>query len=136
MEFDEYQKAASNTAIYPSVKELVAQAAERSGHDELANVLREATIPDVEGNPYYPALGLGEMGEVQNKIKKIARDHKGVITNEMREEVSDEIGDCFWYLAALCQEFGLSMDDVAKQNVEKLLSRKVRGTLTGSGDDR
>ena len=136
MEFGEYQTAASNTAIYPSVKELVALAAERIGNEDIAIILRETVIPDVEGNPYYAALGLGEVGEIQNKVKKIARDHKGVITDEMKEDILKELGDALWYVAAACQEFGLSMDDVAKKNIEKLLSRKVRGTLTGSGDDR
>lgn len=31
---------------------------------------------------------------------------------------------------------GLSMDDIASQNVEKLASRKARGVQKGSGDNR
>jgi|TARA_R110000803_G_scaffold168601_3_gene231651 NTP pyrophosphatase (non-canonical NTP hydrolase) len=80
----------------------------------------------------YPALGLaGEAGEVANKVKKIIRDGK-----MNRRDIGDEIGDCLWYIAALCRDLGLDMGEVAKSNLEKLYDRKQRGTLQGSGDKR
>jgi hypothetical protein len=41
-----------------------------------------------------------------------------------------------WYLAALAREIGLSLDDVARENVAKLQERAARNVLKGSGDYR
>ena len=80
----------------------------------------------------YPALGLaGEAGEVANKVKKIIRDGK-----LDKPALVAEIGDCLWYIAALCRDLNVDMEDVAKANLEKLYNRKQRGTLQGSGDNR
>lgn len=47
-----------------------------------------------------------------------------------------EIGDVGWYTAAASGEAGLALDEVALANLENLRSRKERGTIHGSGDDR
>ena len=107
--FEEYQRESRKTAVYPN-----------------------------RGNNFiYPALGLGgEAGEVLEKIKKILRDKHGEIDEEAREKLAKELGDVLWYVAQLCTELGLSMEEVAKQNLEKLFSRKERGVLHGEGDER
>lgn len=116
MDFKEYQKAAVGTAIYPAVK-IVGQ------EGELRYV--------------YPALGLcGEAGEVAEKVKKLLRDAKGELTQESKMAVAKELGDVLWYVAALSQEIGVSMDEVAVANIAKLSARKAAGTLGGSGDNR
>jgi|TARA_B110000259_G_scaffold133336_1_gene150377 NTP pyrophosphatase (non-canonical NTP hydrolase) len=80
----------------------------------------------------YPALGLaGEAGEVANKVKKIIRDGK-----IDKAALTAEVGDCLWYIAALCRDLNVDMGDVAKSNLDKLYDRKQRGTLQGSGDKR
>ena len=80
----------------------------------------------------YPALGLAaEAGEVANKVKKIMRDGK-----LDRDGIADEIGDCLWYIAALCRDLNIDMETVAYDNLEKLHSRQKRGTLRGNGDKR
>jgi NTP pyrophosphatase (non-canonical NTP hydrolase) len=80
----------------------------------------------------YPALGLGnEAGEVQGKIKKMLRDD-----TFNKEDIAAEIGDVLWYIAALCRDLEVNMDDVATGNLAKLKSRKERGTIQGSGDNR
>lgn len=109
MNFEEYQRKAVGTAIYPN-----------------------------QGNNlYYPALGLaGEAGEVCDKVKKIMRDHDGMRTLEQDEEIAKEIGDVLWYIANLCEELDIDMSYAAAVNITKLESRKMRGTLKGSGDNR
>jgi len=109
MDFDEYQKVSRKTAIYPN-----------------------------KGKNYiYPTLGLvGEAGEVAEKVKKLIRDGRGKITSGFRKEIEKEMGDVFWYLAQLATELNLSLDFIAKKNIKKLLSRKKRGKLHGSGDNR
>ena len=84
----------------------------------------------------YTSLGLGEAGEFQNQVKKILRDDKKVLTEDRRQKLIDELGDILWYVANCASELDIKMDDLATRNVEKLLSRKERGVLAGSGDKR
>lgn len=94
-----------------------------------------ALYPDILRNPAYPALGLcGEAGEVANKIKKLQRD--GLSVDEVRDGVASEMGDVLWYLAALAEELGLSLAEVAEQNLIKLSKRRAQNAIQGSGDWR
>jgi len=80
----------------------------------------------------YLALGLnGEAGEVAEKVKKHIRDGK-----ELDEDFAKELGDVLWYLTRLVDELNADMSDVAQQNLDKLLDRKERDKLSGSGDHR
>lgn len=109
MNFNEYQEAASKTALYPN-----------------------------RGNNLtYPVLGLAsEAGEVAGKYKKVIRDAGGVVKPEEREKLLAEVGDVLWYVAAICSELDATMEDVARANIEKLASRAERNRISGSGDDR
>lgn len=82
-------------------------------------------------------LGLvGETGEIAEKFKKIYRDKDGVFTPEDEKEMTKELGDVLWYLSVICTYLGISLQDVADLNIEKLQSRQKRGILQGSGDNR
>lgn len=109
MTFEEYQRESQKTAKYPVV-----------------------------GLPFvYPALGLaGETGEVLEKVKKIFRDNNSAITEEQKTEIAKEMGDVLWYLAQLATTLGVSLEDVARMNMEKILSRLERDKLHGDGDNR
>ena len=99
MNFEEYQAEASQTALYPR---------------RLSNL-------------EYPTLGLtGEAGEVANVVKKIQRDHGGVINDDIREKLKDELGDVLWYISACADELGITLDQIAAYNVEKLAKRHNR----------
>ena len=85
----------------------------------------------------YPTLGLAnEAGEVAGKIKKIFRDKGGKITEEDREALKQELGDVLWYLAQICTELDLTLEQVAAANLEKLFSRLERNQIHGDGDYR
>ena len=92
----------------------------------------------------YPALGLSnEAGEALGKIKKLIRDSdvtfgssENTISDKQRADIAAELGDVLWYLAALAKDLNISLNEVATMNLEKLASRKIRGTLGGSGDSR
>jgi NTP pyrophosphatase (non-canonical NTP hydrolase) len=93
--------------------------------------------PEAGSNLTYPALGLcGEAGEAAEKVKKAIRDDDGVLTEERREALAAELGDVLWYLAQLATEAGLDLDTIAASNLDKLLSRRARAVLHGSGDFR
>jgi NTP pyrophosphatase (non-canonical NTP hydrolase) len=82
-------------------------------------------------------LGLnGEAGEVAEKLKKIIRDKNGEISEADKQEMAKEIGDVLWYLAVFAHDLGVPLEDIAKQNLDKLQSRQARGVLGGSGDNR
>ncbi len=85
----------------------------------------------------YPAIGLGnESGEVLGKIKKVLRDKSGVWDEESRLATLDECGDVLWYLAALTKDLGSNLSEVADINIKKLLDRRARNVIGGSGDKR
>lgn len=118
--FEEYQRQAISTAVYP-----------------ICLVASEAREENIRAGYLYPALGLvGEAGEVAEKIKKAVRDNDGEISEEKRIEIGKEISDVLWYCAALAQELRLNLGVIAQANLDKLASRKARGTLNGSGDNR
>lgn len=85
----------------------------------------------------YPTLGLvGEAGEIANKVKKILRDNDGEMQEDVRQNLISELGDVLWYVAALATDLRAELSEVANKNIEKLNSRKNRGTIGGSGDNR
>lgn len=85
----------------------------------------------------YTGMGLaGESGEYVGKLSKIFRDKNGIISDEDKQKLAAELGDCLYYLAASSQCLGLSLSDIAKQNQSKLVGRIKRNTIRGDGDDR
>lgn len=106
--FSEYQRKASETMVYPSRYKII-----------------------------YPALGLGsEAGECIGKIKKVLRDNDGEFTEEQKQQIGDEAIDALWYISAILHDLGLSLEEYAQRNLDKLESRRIRGVLKGSGDNR
>lgn len=85
-------------------------------------------------NPMYPVLSLaGEAGEVCGKIGKALRDGE---QPEYKAQVAKELGDVLWNIAAIADDMGYSLEEIAQMNIDKLYGRKARGTLQGSGDNR
>lgn len=96
-----------------------------------------AKYPVIGHGVIYPTLGLvNEAGEVAGKIKKIFRDKDGVMGEAEKEALKAELGDVLWYIAQVCSELNLSLDEVAEANIEKLLDRQARGKIQGDGDNR
>lgn len=110
MNFNDYQKQAITTNL---VKD-----------DPLKELLQQV-------------LGLGdEAGEVLAIFKKWIRDTDADLAKLDRKNVAKELGDILWYIAVVAHDLDISLDDIAQANLEKLRSRKERGVLAGSGDDR
>lgn len=83
--FDHYQTTAASTAVYP----------------DRGTGSRTALA--------YVCLGLGEVGEVQEKVADLNPDPSG---ND-RSEVAAELGDVLWYAAQLATELGTTLGKVA-----------------------
>ena len=100
--------------------------------DLYENLASQTAIFPKEKALEYLALGLtSEAGEVAGKVKKLIRDGKGD-----KKAIAAEIGDVLWYCAMLAKETEVPLNDIMKDNLKKLHSRKERGTLSGSGDER
>jgi len=97
MHLDEYQQLAARTL-----------GRDRTHEQQLANA----------------ALGLtGEAGEVAEVIKK----HLFHATPLDQDALAKELGDCLWYLGAFATVLGLSLDDIAQRNIDKLRRRYPDG---------
>lgn len=128
----EYQRIATKSAIYPGRGTLF-------------------------GLSYCAHKLAGEAGEFNEHFGKAMRDdgifnsvlvqeHKDFgdlyhvrispLTQERKDFLIKEIGDCLWYLSALCNELGVSLAHVAWINLCKLRDRTNRNKLQGSGDNR
>ncbi len=110
--------------------------------DETFNNYQEMTAQTAKYPPQmalvYLSLGIAsEAGEVAGKMKKWIRDGESKMTrDEWVQAMSSEIGDVLWYAARLADELGLSLSQIAEDNMDKLLDRKARGVIGGSGDNR
>lgn len=114
MTFNEYQKKSRKTALYTNIDKEV-----------------------IGSHILYPTLGLaGETGEFVEKIKKIIRNKNGVFDEEDKESLKGELGDILWYIAQLATDLGLELDDIAKSNLDKVLSRLERNAINSEGDNR
>ena len=108
MNLNEYQEAALTTAVYPEDKRII-----------------------------YPALGMcGEAGEVADKVKKVIRDNNQSFDTARKIEIAKEVGDVLWYCATMAHDLGFTLESIAQMDISKLQSRKERGMIGGSGDNR
>lgn len=103
----------------------------------LTTLLGSHDMADMDATLMAQILGLvGESGEVAEKFKKLIRDKQGRISEEDKAEILKELGDILWYVNAVSHLLGSSLDEVAENNLHKVLSRKKQGTIVGSGDNR
>jgi NTP pyrophosphatase (non-canonical NTP hydrolase) len=106
---EEYQNFTPTTAIYPEERAL-----EYLGL-ELAN----------------------EAGEVAGKIKKKLRgDSTYQVDKHFKEMIAGELGDVMYPFSQLCNYLGLSIEEVIRQNMDKLKGRQLSDTIKGDGDVR
>ena len=128
--FEKYEQTVVETGIY---------------HDSIQKFVDSLNIPDESNqkrlhkllSTLYCTLGMiGEAGEIAEKMKKIIRDKDCNISEEDKQLLIKEDGDVVWYTGALAQEFDSTLEQVAQANIDKLQSRKQRGVISGSGDNR
>jgi NTP pyrophosphatase (non-canonical NTP hydrolase) len=112
-------------------------------------------MPESDNLFYMLANLVGEVGEFASKAGKYMRKGKLFIsvndrndrgdlthtqswriTEEERFLMLSEIGDILWQIAGLAHVMGVSLEDVAEENLAKLASRKARNVIEGDGDGR
>lgn len=123
--------------------------------NEYQNKAMSTCMPESD-NLFYMLVNLvGEVGEFASKAGKHMRKGKLHITTTQRDEegkilhtqvwnVSDEerhlmlseIGDILWQTAGLAKVMGVTLEEVAEENLAKLALRKQRNVIAGDGDER
>ena len=83
---------------------------------------------ELEGNLAYPSDS-----DMHYAPSFLGKDDKAY---EFEQGLRAELGDCLWFCAGICEVMGWNLDDIAKENLEKLASRKERGVIEGDGDNR
>lgn len=88
---------------------------------------------DFERTLIYTALGLnGEAGETAELVKKTFFHGHDLETDKLRKE----LGDVLWYVAVMADAMGWSLEEVARDNVEKLARRYPQGFSAERSRDR
>lgn len=73
-------------------------------------------------NFFLGYLGLaGEAGSVLTTLKKLIRDGEGF--GSFKQNLSEELGDVLWYISAIASHYGISLEDIASNNLEKTQDR-------------
>lgn len=86
----------------------------------------------MDGKPLEHALAVyalgvaGEAGECADLAKKWL-GHGVALDNEQRAKMEKELGDVLWYVTALADVCGFTLESVAQANVEKLNKRFPEG---------
>ena len=95
--FDEYQSAATKTPLF------------------LRNNRERINLP---------VLGLQEeAGKVGSVLASAFESGKLALTKEQTSELQDRLSDMLWYVALLCGETGIAMNDVAEHSLAQLQAR-------------
>jgi NTP pyrophosphatase (non-canonical NTP hydrolase) len=81
----------------------------------------------------YALLGLaGEVGELLSLFAKSIRDQ--TVLDPV--DLSKELGDILWFIAAIADDNEIDLNFVAQGNLVKLIDRRARNAIQGSGDNR
>lgn len=85
------------------------------------------------GGVLNASLGLsGEVGELNDMLKKWIFHEKQMDTEHLKREISDVC----WYLALMCESFGFSFDEIMQINIDKLKARYPQGFDTYRANHR
>jgi len=96
------------------------------------NLAWDYALPNAQDD-YYLLTGIqGEVGELSSLFAKAYRDEKELPV----EHIKKELGDILWFVSCMAHYWGWTLSDVAQTNLDKLESRKTRGVISGSGDNR
>jgi hypothetical protein len=75
----------------------------------------------------FPALGLqAEAGKIGSLLATAFASGKFKLTQENQAKFKDSFADILWFLALLCDETGIEMQDVAAHSIAQLQARAKR----------
>jgi NTP pyrophosphatase (non-canonical NTP hydrolase) len=153
LSFDAYQHLASTTAVYPgqgAFQGLVYAALGLNGEaGEVAEQLKKTWRDDVTVDQAEAIRQVIE--QIHNELRLSKKSHMQIVGDalasaadvfsttlsvERKTKLMKELGDTLWYAAQVATELGVSLGDVAQDNLEKLALRKTANLIHGEGSDR
>jgi NTP pyrophosphatase (non-canonical NTP hydrolase) len=118
----------------------------------VANTAADAgmTLAEVMGRKTFPKRCLGShrtdvlaelmiaAGMVAENVKKTFRDHDGKLKKRRKKNIKIALRDIVFLLTALLSESDLDMtlEEIARANIDKLDSRRERNVQKGDGNNR
>lgn len=72
----------------------------------------------------------------RNEQGKVLHTQVWSVTEEERKLLLSEIGDILWQTVGLAKVMGVTLEEVARENLAKLASRQQRNVIVGDGDER
>lgn len=76
------------------------------------------------GMEHHALYGMcSEIGEIQSLYQKVYQGHGA----PDEEHLKKEVGDLLWFIAEYCTSQSWNLEDVMKENIEKLYSRYPDG---------
>lgn len=91
------------------------------------------------GNDFWKIGNYGphyNCGLICEMVKKAIRDNCGNVTPNVKEKILKELRIIYSHLLYFCRIYEIDPNVVMEENIKKLFSRKERGVLGGSGNDR
>lgn len=125
MTLSEYQEKAMTTCTGSSMNDtyllfgLVAEVGELA--DKVAKAKRKEIIT-ISGNHILPNVPSN---------KESANDFNDFVNGFVKE-----LGDVLWFVAMIAKHAGLTLEEVAQLNLDKLADRAKRNVIIGDGDNR
>lgn len=82
-----------------------------------------------------------QAGKIADQVKKWLRDdwdkaENGDLPENRKTEIEKAWKEVWKLLNSLVYRMGMDIEDIAKQNIDKLFSRKQRDKIHGAGDNR
>jgi NTP pyrophosphatase (non-canonical NTP hydrolase) len=163
MDLDTFQAKVRETAAYPSEASVVYPVLGLAGEaGEVAEKVRAALFP--AGPPtdwsdiscllkelYRSLTEAMNAGRQCEHLKKRLRDRTdklprgfldalaglvSQISEDAKVGILKEVGDVCWYGPSVIHDVGSTLEKVCQELLDKLASRKARGVIGGSGDNR
>lgn len=130
MQGDKYQALAM--AMCTNDKKSTDRLEKKTDDSKLGN--RGEDTPRIElGGVINAALGLsGEVGELNDMLKKWVFHEKQLDVEHLKREISDVC----WYLTLMCDSFEFNLDEIMQINIDKLKARYPQGFDTYKANHR
>lgn len=71
-------------------------------------------------------MSLLECAEAGNEVKRISTKDGGVLTEDRRDLIVEEMGDEFYYFTARMNHLGVTLEDIIQINLQKLEDKHGR----------
>lgn len=120
MKLNDYQSQAAGFAINNDLNHMIFGLVEEAG--EAAGLLKRYHRGDEKYQDVRVLIG--------------GQEERRVLNPMLRTSLEKELGDVLWYVAMTAHRLGLSLEDVATTNINKLADRAQRNVIKGEGDNR